>query len=51
VDPKCMFASNLGCHNNRVTQLKKLAKVTAANLSQKYAADQAQNAQSVQKKV
>ena len=32
-DPKATFTSFLGCFNNRVTQLKKLAKCTAARLS------------------
>ena len=31
-DPKAMFTSFLGCHNNRNQQLKKLAKCTAARL-------------------
>jgi hypothetical protein len=37
LDTKSMFSSNLGCHNNRITQLKKLAKCTAARLGQQYA--------------
>ena len=32
-DPKATITSYLGCYNNRVTQLKKLAKCTAARLS------------------
>jgi len=39
-DPKATFTSHLGCHNNRTTQLKKLAKCTAARLGQHYAAEQ-----------
>ena len=39
-DPKATFTSFLGCHNNRITQLKKLAKCTAARLGQHYAAEQ-----------
>lgn len=31
-DPQATFATFLGCHNNRITQLKKLAKCTAARL-------------------
>ena len=38
-DPKATFTSYLGCFNNRVTQLKKLAKCTAARLSQHYNAE------------
>ena len=39
-DPKATITSYLGCYNNRVTQLKKLAKCTAARLSQHYTAEQ-----------
>lgn len=34
------FKTHLGCYNNRKQQLKKLAKITAARLTQQYAQDQ-----------
>ena len=37
-----MYSTHLGCFNNRNTQLKKLAKATAARLAQSYAHQQAQ---------
>jgi tubulin polyglutamylase TTLL9 len=43
-DPKATFTTGLGCYNNRVTQLKKLAKITAARLGQHYAAEQMHSA-------
>jgi len=35
------YSCHLGCFNNRATQLKKLAKVTAARLAQHHAQQQA----------